>query len=108
MSDLCLLTASVDDIFYDKRNGQKLFKMHEDNCHYEYTLNGSTCSFFVQHFCSKCLASRRRHSAVNRMVIYHYLPEDYKLEPEFIAEVCFCYNLECCRKVIVMMCICIM
>ena len=103
--DLCLLTASADDIVYDEKNGQQLFKMHQDDCHYDYTLNGSTCSFFVQHFCSKCLASRRSLSTKNRMAIYHYLPKDYKSEAEFTAEVCFCYDLKCCRKVIMTMCI---
>ena len=96
-SELCVLTACEEDK-YDEGNNQ-ILKMHEDTC--EYKLKKSTCTIYTSHFCSKCLAAEQNGEAYNkkRIIMYHYLSEDYKSANEFVAEVCFCYDLQNCKKV---------
>ena len=98
VSELCVLTASEKDIC-DGEYHPLPYKMHEDTCEYQYELNKSTCTLFTSVFCSKCLAARGKAKKAKRIIMYHYLPEDYKSEYEFVAEVSFCYDLEFCKKV---------
>ena len=99
ISELCVLTACEEDKV-DGENNQIFYKMHEDACEYHYELNKSTCTIFTSHFCSKCLAAKKgKANKPKRIIMYHYLPEDYKSEDEFVAEVCFCYDLQFCKKV---------
>jgi len=98
ISELCVLTACKEDMC-DGKNNQISYKMHEDTCVYQYELNKSTCNLFTSHFCSKCLATRGKAKEAKRIIMYHYLPEDYKSENEFVAEVCFCYDLTFCKEV---------
>ena len=98
VSELCVMTACEEDKVVGEYN-QILFKMHEDTCEYRYELNKSTCTFFASRFCSKCLAARGKAKKAKRIIMYHYLPEDYKSEYEFVAEVCFCYDLQFCKEV---------
>ena len=97
LSELLVLTACEEDK-YDGENNQVLYNMRKDTCEYHYELNKSTCAFFTSHFCSKCLAATGKAKA-KRIIMYHYLPEDYKSEYEFVAEVCFCYDLQFCKEV---------
>ena len=98
VSELCVLTACEEDKC-DGENDQIVFKMHKDTCEYQYKLNKSTCTLSTTHFCSKCLAART-HAKVPRIIMmYHYLPKDYKSAYEFTAEVSFCYDLQFCREV---------
>ena len=97
MSELCVLTACEKDICGEKEK----FIMHEDNCKYQYEINKSTCKFFNHHFCSKCLALKdTKPVSPKRIKVYHYVPMDYRSKVEFITEVCFCYDLLLCKKVI--------
>ena len=98
ISELCVLTACKEDMC-DGENNQISYKMHEDTCVYQYELNKSTCQLLPSHFCSKCLATRGKAKEAKRIIMYHYLPEDYKSEYEFVAEVCFCYDLTFCKEV---------
>ena len=99
ISELCVLTACEEDKC-DGENNQILYKMHEDTCEYHYELNKSTCTIFTSHLCSKCLAAKEKEAKkARRIVMYHYLPEDYKSEHEFVAEVCLCYDLQFCKEV---------
>ena len=93
--ELCVMTACEEDIC----DGENLYKMHEDTCEYKYELNKSTCTFFSFKFCSKCLTAKRKAQIPKRVIMYHYLPEDYKSVYEFVAEVSFCYDLQFCREV---------
>ena len=93
-SDFCVLTACEEDVC--REDGRILHKMHEDACEYE--VNKSKCTFFTSHFCSKCLASKKSKTA-KWVIMYHYLPSNYKLAHEFVAEVSFCYDLTFCRQV---------
>ena len=97
VSELHVLTACKEDICHGKDN-QMLYKMHEDTC--EYQLNNTTCTLFISHFCSKCLAVKDNNTKMpKRVIMYHYLPENYKSEYEFVAEVTFCYDLKFCKEV---------
>ena len=98
ISELCVLTACEEDKFYGE-NSQILYNMHEDACEYHYELNKSTCTFFASHFCSKCLAAKGKANKPRRIIMYHYLPKDYKSAYEFVAEVCLCYDLNFCTEV---------
>ena len=97
VSELCVLTACEEDKCCEENN--QMLKMHEDTC--EYKLEKSTCTIFTSSFCSKCLAAKKRGKAyqARRIIMYHYLPENYNSADEFVAEVCFCYDLEFCKKV---------
>ena len=96
-SGVYVLTACEEDKGIGENN-QMLYKMHEDNC--EYQLNKTTCTFFTSHFCSKCLAAKEEEVRIpKRIIMYHYLPENYKSEYEFVAEVTFCYDLQFCKEV---------
>ena len=97
MSELCILTACEKGIYGEK----KKFIMHEDKCKYQYEIHKSTCKFFNHHFCSKCLALKdAKPVPPKRIRVYHYVPMDYRSKVEFITEVCFCYDLLLCKKVI--------
>ena len=98
VSELCVMTAREEDKV-DGENNQMLYIMHKDTCKYQYELNKSTCTFFAYRFCSKCLAGRKKAKKAKRIIMYHYLPEDYKSKHEFVAEVCFCYDLQFCKEV---------
>ena len=96
ISELCVLTACEEDKC-GKEN--QILKMHKDTC--EYKLKKSTCTIFTSHFCSICLAAKKGGKAykAKRIIMYQYLPADYKSADEFVAEVCFCYDLQNCREV---------
>ena len=97
VSGVCVLTACEEDKGIGENN-RVLYKMHEDAC--EYQLNKTTCTFFTSHFCSKCLAVKEENiKSPKRVIMYHYLPENYKSEYEFAAEVTFCYDLQFCKEV---------
>ena len=96
ISKLCVLTTGKEGLYH----GQKWLEMHEDTCEYQYEVNESTCTLFIDHFCSKRLASTEPITIPKRVMIYHYLPEDYKSEVEFVCEICICYDLTFCKLVI--------
>ena len=95
ISKLCVLTTGKEVLYH----GQKWLKMYKDNCEHQYKVNESTCSLFTDHFCSKCLAYIDTIKIPKRVMIYHYLPEDYKSETEVICEICICFDLTFCKKV---------
>ena len=98
ISELHVLTACEEDI-YNGENNQIFYKMHEDNCEYHYELNKSTCKILTSRFCTKCLSTRGKTKKAKRIIMYHYLPEDFKSAFEFITEVSFCYDLKFCKEV---------
>ena len=97
VSELCVLTACDEDKCGEEND--QMLKMHEDTCEYE--LKNSTFTIYTSHFCSKCLAAEQNGEVYNkkRLIMYHYLSEDYKSADMFTAEVCFCYDLQDCKKV---------
>ena len=85
ISHLCILKACCDHPV-----------LHESS--EDYTMSDSVCTLYTNHFCSYCLAAKGI-KVPDRIVAYHYLPEDYESVNKFRAEVCFCYDLNCCKKV---------
>ena len=98
ISELHVLTACEENMCNGEDN-QILYKMHEDTCEYQYELNKSTCTILTSRFCTKCLLARGKTKKANRIIMYHYLPEDYKLAYEFVTETSFCYDLKFCKEV---------
>ena len=98
-SGLSILTTCEGDS-YNEGEGQRLLKMHKETSEYQCKIRESTFTFFIKHFCSKCLAAEEKVKIAKRAMMYHYLPESYKSEIEFVAEVCFCYDLTFCKEVI--------
>ena len=98
-SELCILTATEKDICGEKA-GQKIFKLNEDTVKYQFQISDTTCIVSSDHFCCKCLAVKTRKEIPKRIIMYHYLPENYKYQKEFEAEVSFCPDLEPCKQVI--------
>ena len=99
LSELCVLTTCEEDKC-DGESNQIVYKMHEDNtCEYQYEFNKITCTLYTSQFCSKCLAAKGEAKNPKRIMMYHYLPKDYKSAYEFTAEVSFCYDLQFCREV---------
>ena len=96
-SEFSILTACEENICDGSWDGQKLYKMHVDTNEYQYKISDSTFTFFTNHFCSKCLAIETK--VAKRIMMYHYLPEDYESEKQFVSEACFCYDLTSCKKV---------
>ena len=94
VSGLCVLTAREET-----RENNQILKMHEESC--EYKLAKSTCTIFTSHFCSICLATKQqvKFDKARRVIMYHYLPEDYKSAKVFVPEVCFCYDLQFFKEV---------
>jgi len=97
-SELCILTTL--NFGKDICAKQTVFKMNEDTVMYQCQINYATCTVFSDHFCYKCLAIKEYIEIPNRIIMYHYLPENYKHTNEFEAEVCFCQDLTFCRQVI--------
>ena len=91
ISEFCILKACCTKCNSDHH------KMHEitEDC----IIKDTTCTLYTNHFCSYCLAAKSLQIP-DRIVAYHYLPEDYKVLDEFRAELCFCYDLDYCKKVI--------
>ena len=103
-SELHVLTACEEDKC-DGENNQMLYKMHEDTCEYQYEVDKITCTIFTSHLCSKCLAASGEAKKAKRVIMYHYLPDNYKKEFDyFVAEVSFCYALQFCKEVCVFVC----
>ena len=98
ISELHVLTACEEDI-YNGEDSQMLYKMHEDTCEYHYELNKSTCTISTSHFCTKCLSAKGKAKKAKRIIMYQYLPEDYKSAYEFVTEVSLCYDLKFCKEV---------
>lgn len=96
LSHLCILTTNSTILCSESET--KVGEMFEDTCQFHYEINGTTCTFYTDHFCSKCLATKYR-KLPKRIVMYHYVPKDYTVELDFVAEVCFCYDLTLCKKV---------
>ena len=97
ISQLCVLKASCTKC---NSHYHKMHKITQDN---HYDISDSVCTLFTDHFCSYCLADESDKSderqIPDRIVAYHYLPEDFKLADIFRAELCFCYDLSICKKV---------
>ena len=90
ISQLCLLKACC---MKSNSDHHKMDKITEN-----YVISDTVCILYTNHFCSYCLAAKSRHIS-DRIVAYHYLPKDYKTLDEFRAELCFCYDLNHCKKV---------
>ena len=97
-SKLLVLTTGKEASYFGK-DGEKWLEMHEDTCQYQYEVNGSTCTLFTDHFCSKCLATTDPVKIPKTVMIYDYLPKDYKTATELAFEICVCYNLTFCKEV---------
>ena len=93
ISQLCMLKACCS-----KRNSH-YHEMHENTQDHHYDISYSICSLFANHFCSYCLAAKSVQIP-DRVAAYHYVPGGFKSLNEFRAELCFCYDLNCCKKVI--------
>ena len=65
----------------------------------QFNINDTVCTLFTNHFCSQCLVSKN-DQIPDRIIAYHYLPDDYKFADSFRAELCFCYDLSICKKVL--------
>ena len=65
----------------------------------KYVISDSVCTLYTNHFCSQCLACKDEQIP-DRFAVYHYIPENYKSVDDFTSEVCFCYDLNRCKKVI--------
>ena len=96
ISEFCILKACCANCCCTKCDSNH-HKMHEIT--ENYIISDSFCTLYTDHFCSYCLAAKSTQIP-DRIVAYHYLPEDYKILDEFRAELCFCYDLDYCKKVI--------
>ena len=99
ISQLCILKACCTKC--TKCNNNQCV-MHDEITR-KYTISDSVCTLYTDHFCSYYLAQRTDSESLempDRIVVLLYVPEDYKSVDEFNAEVCFCYNLTSCIKVI--------
>ena len=91
ISEFCILKACCA-----KCNSHH-HKMHEIT--EDYIISDSFCTLYTDHFCSYCLAAKSTQIP-DRIVAYHYLPEGYESMDKFRVELCFCYDLDYCKKVI--------
>ena len=97
ISQLCILMACCTKCCTKCTNNQLV--MHEIT--QEYVISDSVCTLYTDHFCSQCMCLASKSTKIaDRIVVYHNVPEDYKSVDEFKAEVCFCYDLIICIKVI--------
>ena len=92
-----MLTASCKDRFVGK-DGQGMYEMHEAIYQPQCTIKGSICIYSTDHFCSNCLA-KKNEAIPDRVVVYHVLPESYRLANDFTSEIWFCYDLKLCKNV---------
>jgi len=92
ISKLCVLKSCCT-----KCNSHHL-KMRDVTQKCLYDISDSFCTLLTNHFCSYCLA-KKSIEVPDRIVVYHYLPEDYQSAETFRAELCFCYDLNVCKKV---------
>ena len=91
-----LTTCTKDRVTGD--NGQDMYEMHEATYQPQCKINESICIYSTDHFCSNCLA-KKSENIPDRIVVYHMLPRLFESESTFSSEICFCYNLELCKKV---------
>ena len=88
-----MLTACCKD-----KDGQSMYEMHEAAYKPQCKIREQVCTYSTDHFCSNCLA-KKNDEIPDAIVIYHMLPKSYKSAGDFTSEICFCYNLECCKQV---------
>ena len=95
ISQLCILKASCT------KSNSDYHKMHKITQDDHYDISDSVCTLYTNHFCSYCLADGSYERQLpDRIAAYQYLPEGYKSVDIFRAELCFCYDLSICKKVI--------
>ena len=92
LADLHILEACM-------KHKQELYEMHKATGQYHYSVGNSFCTYSSEHFCSLCLG-KTDLNIPDRIMVYHYLPNNYKSSDEIRAEVCFCYDYTICKKVI--------
>lgn len=97
---MSLLTACCNDRIVGS-NGEDFYKMHEASYHPQCKIDESFCIYSTDHFCSNCLA-KKNEKIPDRIAVYHMLPNSYESADTFSSEICFCYNLELCKKVIIL------
>ena len=91
-----MLTACYEDKIA-RNDAQYKYKMHVATYKPQCTLKEFVCVYSTDHFCSNCVAASDK--LPDRIVAYHMLPKSYESASVFSSEICFCYNLEACRKV---------
>ena len=92
ISKLCVLKASCTKCHTHHP------KIHMTTWNYHFDISDTVCTLFTTHFCSYCLASKS-DQVPDRIMVYHYLSENYKSADTFRAEICFCYDLNICKEV---------
>jgi len=95
---LSMLTACYKDKIV-RNNSQDAYTMHKAAYQPQCEIGESFCIYSTDCFCSNCVA-KETEKIPDRIVVYHMLPKSYELTDHFSSEICFCYNLECCKKVI--------
>ena len=96
-SAISVLVASEEDTIKTKE-GKVMYEMQEDNS-YDYEVEGAFCVYRVQHFCSNCLVKKKLKNLPDRIVALHYFPKSKLTAFNIQTEVCFCYDIEYCKKV---------
>jgi len=95
-SELCILTASEKDICGEKAAGQKIFKMNEDTVKYQFQISDTICTVSSEHFCWYGLAVNEKKS--KRIMMYHYLPENYQDKKIFKLKLVFAQTLNFTKR----------
>ena len=116
--DMVVLTVDKKDIVLDE-NGDLMLQMHVESTHdYQYEVSDYYYDYYTDHFCSKCLAIRRRfrifkvfsrltlsaprelpNPNTTRITVFFCVPEDYETADELLIELCICYSLKRCLQV---------
>ena len=95
---MSMLTACHQDRV-TRSDGRDMYTMHEPTCQPHCTIKESVFIYGTNNFCSNCIA-KRNEKIPDKVVVYHMLSKLYESADLFTSEICFCYNLELCRKVI--------
>ena len=95
ISQLCVLKASCSECsIHNHHSKTHVMTLWDDH----YDIRDTICTLFTSHFCSQCLVSKN-DQIPDRIIVYLYLPDDYKSADSFRAEMCFCFDLSICKKV---------
>lgn len=94
-SQLCILKTCSSKCSTHDHHSEAHIMIKWNN---QFNITDKVCTLFTNHFCSQCLASKNDQTP-DRIIAYHYLPNNYKSADSFRAELCFCYDLSICKKV---------
>lgn len=103
IQELCILEGIKDDTD-DYGSEYTIMREVNDKSQYKFRLGSSVYTYYTKSRYT-CLASKSKEIA-DRVAVYYWLPQSYKLDQSFMAMFHFCYDLKFYNEVCIFVYLC--